>query len=231
MVSAKQRGSEYRVSMRAIAGVSMERMGVIAVMVAAVAATAQPVEIPVSNRPIQLDGFLMEWSEREARPLVSDSSMLWDAMQTREGIAGYVWAGPRHERELQRLELVREDEVDSITLAVSVRGPSCCPFHEVQWDTTRNEVAVEFLIPWQRLGSSAESGNYRFRLEALDATGEQIGIARFTGPLDPFSSQVFTPRLRVQVAIVAALLAAYLGLMVWVKRSKTPRTKSPHRSA
>ncbi len=190
----------------------------------------EAVEIPVISRVVQCDGFLMEWTEEQARAL-GGSRVVWDAVQTPDGVAGYVRAPQDAGCGLAEVIVVREDEIDSVNLLVAASGPSCCPFHAVQVDTVRGETVVEFVLPWQRLGSTARSGAYRLRLEAVDTTGLQCGLATFCGPRESFAAQVFTPALKRQVVVVAILLGLYLGLMLWVRKRRTRQTQSPHQSA
>jgi len=197
-----------------------------------VGATGQPaseIEIAAMQRVIQCDGFLMEWSEQQARPM--GEGIVWDAVQTPDGVAGYVRATRQSRCRLAEVLVVREDEVDSIELAVPGTGAACCPFHAVQFDTAAGETVVEFQLTWNRLGSSASSGQYRLRLEALDSTAAQCAIARFSGPAGSFAAQVFTLALKRQIALVAAMLVLYGALMAWVRMRRTRRTQSLHQSA
>lgn len=51
---------------------------------------AATIPITRSGRKIMHDGFLMEWSIKTAQPWNADSSWVWDAMKTPDGLCGYV---------------------------------------------------------------------------------------------------------------------------------------------
>ncbi|MBN1575399.1 MAG: hypothetical protein JW913_02530 [Chitinispirillaceae bacterium] len=55
-----------------------------------VAADTVTVDITRSGRKIMHDGFLMEWGMQTARTWGRDSTWLWDATVTPEGMAGYM---------------------------------------------------------------------------------------------------------------------------------------------
>lgn len=91
MVPADQRRSKYRVQVRTMkrtehSGWWLRTQS--ALLLCGAAVLYANAELIREGRPIQCDGFLLEWIAADSRSMGTDSGPRWDAVRTIDGIAG-----------------------------------------------------------------------------------------------------------------------------------------------
>jgi hypothetical protein len=177
------------------------------------------------GRPIQCDGFLLEWSASSARRLGGDAPVFWDAVNTAEGLAGYIrWdAGDSCGPGSVEVDLcggagpVLSFPEDTIGTAGALYAVGYA-------DTS---TILEFCLPWDTTCLDT-SDIYRIVISAGTLDGGTVGPVVLTGSPHTNLQRVFTRRIKVQLGVILVLLAGYLVLYVRLKR-RNRRTESPRR--
>jgi hypothetical protein len=182
-----------------------------------------------TGRKIMHDGFLMEWSLKDAVPWGSDSSWMYDVMATPEGLAGYFRTGtaePCSSRTLLfsvgsaepvRVTLPpdsgRLNEMIKIDTSGSGAGSAYTIEWLCRWPAGFNLLTTPFTVAVDR---ECRSGyrfptlffEYRHKKEKPDGTGSLVG----------------------RILLIGGLGALYLMVQRKI-RNQTKQRGSPHQSA
>jgi hypothetical protein len=195
---------------------------------AVVLAAAAEVHIERYGRPVQCDGFLMEWREEDSKEFGSLSSWSWDMVNTPDALAGYVRYAPGDTCRPVSARIManvagRSESALDISFDKSWSGDSICyelsGTHEAD-----SAITAEFTIPWSRLEIDP-AGGYDVWLQAVTSCGDTAQAHAIGNRLTP-SERIMTPRLWVQIVVVALLLTAYLVLQAkLLKRRRNRRTE------
>lgn len=187
------------------------------------------VRIEAYSRPIQLDGFLLEWNEQDGRVLGADSLLIWDAANTKEGLAGYLKAPVRESCAVDYVRLypdmnaVHRYKQIALTDSVSTSG-----FYQLYHRREDPAATIaEFLLFWDDIDVDS-AGAYRVGLIGYTGCGDTLGPLVLAGNRSAPRGGLFTPRMWVQLAVIVVMLAVYVALYVRV-RKRNRRRESPRR--
>lgn len=193
---------------------------------------AQNYSINRYGRKIQLDGFLLEWSSKTAHPWNSDSQFVWDAINTPEGLAGYL-----HSRYLPScskwtfLITSQNSSAEPLTIKIekdSMLNRSSMYQVDIQAFVSSGLITVEWLIPWTKI-SVDNSGLYKLCLNGYSACGDSLHPIVLNGSKQ--SKKTFVWRGTAIRAGVIAVLSVIFILMRGKIRRQMNQKGSPHRSA
>jgi hypothetical protein len=133
------------------------------------------------GRMIQLDGFLMDWNRDSTKTLSGSSLWTWDAVNTREGIAGYFRSKDTAscEKWIFRFMPCGTDSVKTMILVIS--GEYHQSFYRlILPDSSDRSITAEWLIPWSSIEVDS-TGKYSIVLQANDTCNDTIGRIVFCG--------------------------------------------------
>jgi hypothetical protein len=161
-----------------------------------------------SGRMVQLDGFLMEWRKDSAKVLGADSSWQWDALNTKEGLAGYFKTDGRHLKCLDwtfRFLPHRLSPYKIMDLCIGSKADQSFYRIAPAGATPDSSLAAEWVIPWDSITVDS-SGVYQIGLMAFDGCKDTLRPVIFTGrkfapPKAPWG-KVYTKGLSLAVLIV-----------------------------
>ena len=151
----------------------------------AAAGTASAVQLrPVERdgRPIQLDGFLLEWKKADARPLMQGSPWNYDACNTREGLTGYFTTASDSLCWPWKFRFLRHRLSSYTYMELQTRADSLKSFYRISSGTGTAEkgLVAEWLIPWDSIWHDS-SGAYQVGLFAFDTCGDTLEPVIFAG--------------------------------------------------
>jgi hypothetical protein len=193
----------------------------ILVLFMACAVLGARVRIEEHGRTIQRDGFLPEWSPEEARTLGEDTTLAWDALNTPEGLAGYVRFSPRSACSSWTVTFFPDMRALQRPLAMRVDTAGEGWFYSVyEWeDDTTGMLSAEWVIPWDTIRVDS-TGEYEIGMYAASACGDTLEPVILTGnrAAREGTRGVFGPGLLARIAIVAALLVLYLVLQARARK-------------
>jgi hypothetical protein len=192
------------------------------------------VDISRSGRRIQLDGFLIDWNEKDRRPWSGSDAWYWDALNTPEGVAGYFHSSA-----------VR---CSSWTFYADARHGASRPWEMPVPDTdtgkngngffstnriTRDSLfvlTVEFVIPWDSVVVDS-GGTYAIHLMGNSSCGDSMQPLLVTGSIYSLKNNGgLSPRFAELIIFLAVL--AVSSIMIRIKiRKKIRRRESLHQRA
>ena len=202
--------------------------GVILVAQGAAAASIPTVDIQETGRKIQLDGFLLEWNEATARTWNGDRRLIWNAVNTPEGFTGFLKNTTADSCRIDSVRLCGSRGIScwTIRLASDAVKSSLSTAFAVARDTG-SLYSAEFVLPWFALAKPGEK-QYRVEMTAFSACGDSSKIVCSGNMVTAPAASLLTPKIKVQIAFIAVLLAAFAFLQFSV-RKKTRRTAKPRR--
>lgn len=167
------------------------------------------------GRPVQVDGFLMEWREDAARPFPGRESIAVDACNTPAGLAGYVRWPAADSCSPVNVALLPRDSGSPTVMTVSDSGVSGggAVVEDNGWRV------LEFVVPWDRAGHDS-SGTYRVVLIVEDACGNANSL-RLAGNTRAPLRRIVTPRLMVQASVSVILLILYVVFYTRIRRRRS----------
>ena len=181
-------------------------------------------EIDRYGKRIQLDGFLVEWSQKTVKQWGNSagSKWYWDAINTPEGLAGYVRSGRRVDCsnwvfsfEPQNFVMtVPEESTDSSLYRVDKR----------LYDSL-GTVVLEWVIPWGKTGLDA-NGTYTVNLRGLSTCNDSLPALVLTGTREK-NSGIVTPSVILRLLLIITLIIVY-AVIYFRFRKRTVRKESPH---
>lgn len=136
-----------------------------------------------TGRMVQLDGFLLEWRRDSAKALGSDSLWQWDAINTKEGLAGYFktanrqlkcpdWTFrflPQRLSPYKNMNLRIGQTVDQTFYRTAMSGAA-----------PDSSLVAEWVIPWDSITVDS-SGAYQIGLMAFDGCKDTLQPVIFSG--------------------------------------------------
>jgi hypothetical protein len=189
---------------------------------------AATVPVARSGRKIMHDGFLMEWSIETAQPWKADSSWIWDAMRTPEGLCGYVRLYKKVACSGWTVTFsIAGDKKDSIRIP----GDSVSPVDWIKTDYSSYDSAgiavLEWVVPWS--GNEGGEDSLAVVINGKCDSGEQLPELRLTCRRSDPKNGGFG-RLAGRGIIIGILAVIYLMVKRRI-RNQTAQKGSPHQSA
>jgi len=178
------------------------------------------IEIEQKGRRIQRDGVLIEWRIDEARALSPEHGVLFDAIHTPEGFAGY-FRSPLPDSCISRhfvLESLSDGVAKSFSFSIdsqSVDGDFYAVGHHEEND--RRFMAAEWILAWDSLpaGSNARREVTIYTYNECGDTAEPVILA-VQGPAPPSNGK--TGMLFIQIIVILGLLIVFFYLKVKAKK-------------
>ncbi len=166
------------------------------------------------GRRIQLDGILIEWDVAEARVLSAEHTILFDAIQTPEGLTGYIRFPAADTCDNWRFRFQSGEEQWELVPRTSVDQPFYA--FEREADTLGN---FEWILPWQKLETDT-SGVFRATMKGDNGCGDSTQLVSLVGPTpaERVSETSSYGALGVQVALIIILLVGFLYLRLRARR-------------
>ena len=176
-----------------------------------------------NGRSIQVDAFLLEWHEQDADTLSQgDFSFIWDAVNTPEGLAGYIWYKHQDTCSLSSLKIYpRLSSMDRCMTIILDTAVAESPFYAIEKSIKEADASItaEWLIPWDSM-SIDNNGQYCVGLVAASSCKDTLKpitlSGKYTGELRAGSKK--TNRITLQLISIAVLLAVFLMLRARAKK-------------
>jgi hypothetical protein len=150
----------------------------------------------------------MEWRKDSAKVFGGDSSWQWDALNTREGLAGYFKAqGKRLRCPAWTFRFLPHDLSPYKSMDVRLEQKADKGFYRtaLPGSTPDSSMVAEWVIPWDSITIDS-SGAYKIGLMAFDDCKDSLQPVIFTGlkflPQKASWSKVYTKGLSLAVLIV-----------------------------
>ena len=129
-----------------------------------------------TGRPIQLDGFLLEWNKDKSYFWGSDSTIRFDMCKTKEGLAGYF----KIEKDSACLPYVFKFFYKNLTpdiyLELNTSKDSLSTFYKLSCEKKDKKnflVYAEWLLPWRLIGIDS-SNTFKIGLFAINSCNDSL---------------------------------------------------------
>jgi hypothetical protein len=134
------------------------------------------------GRMIQLDGFLLEWKKADARPLTERSVWFFDAITSREGLAGYFKTDSALSCGLWKFRFLPKRLSPYKYMELLAEADSSLPFYKVSSGeaTGENGVTAEWVVPWDSIQHDS-SAAFQVGLIVFDTCGDTLPPMIFSG--------------------------------------------------
>jgi len=176
------------------------------------------------GRRIQLDGFLMEWSDENTKSWGGDTMWYRDAIVTSEGLAGYFSADSALTCSLSTFILTQPDSEKRWEMTIPKGSGN--GFYQVA--NENDGVTIEWVLSWDSVVTDT-AGAYTFLLSGYNACGDTLPRVRLIGKTGHEESSSFlSTGLIVRIILIALLLGAFLYVQLKMRR-RTPKKGFPHR--
>jgi hypothetical protein len=184
--------------------------------------SASVFEVQKNGKRIQRDGFLLEWPVSEAVVLDGPGNVRMNAVNTPEGLAGFVSYITDTIKTSQKLAFYPRAGVWTHPIEVTIGNDSTEPagpfsVERVRTDTSEY-VNIEWILAWDWIKPDS-TGIYSVGLSVLPDSGADAATCVIKGKyIVPSSSQAKPAGLRNQVILVVCLLGIYIYLRARAKK-------------
>jgi hypothetical protein len=144
------------------------------------AATADSISRP--GLKIQLDGFLIEWSEKNRHAWNGSNGWYWDAVNTVEGIAGYFYCSAAQ----CSTWTVRAAAGRFSAEPVKSKSRFMC-VNSIRKDSLY-AIAIEWILPWDSVAVD-RAGKYLLRITGTSSCGDTLQPLCLTGRAIPLANK------------------------------------------
>lgn len=178
------------------------------------------------GKPIQVDAFLIEWSSESADTLPGTVTVIWDAVNTSQGLSGYI-------------RFIGKDScfVNAVNIYPDMRK-----MHrslKMGFDTTTSgfyafekslngdapSIIAEWSIPWDSI-SLDSLRQYEVGILASDNCGNSLKpIIMYGRRSGDAHGKIFTRKVNMQIITIVILLLLFLRLRARAKKLNSKRGK------
>jgi hypothetical protein len=188
----------------------------------------ESVDISRYGRKIQLDGFLMDWVEKNRHTWNGSTVWSWDAINTAEGVAGYFHASSAAvcSSWTFQVDANRHGIREMVTSYAKDTGAS---FYRVNSSSDGNNrtITMEWLLPWDAVAIDS-NGTYAITLAGNSICGDSLEPILLTGKVVK-SQKALPAHFAERLIIIGVLLLAFIVLQITI-RKKNLRKGSPRQS-
>lgn len=176
-----------------------------------------------TGRSIQVDAFLLEWNEEDSDTINQGVFLFtWDAVNTPEGLAGYIWYKHKDTCSLSSFEIYpRISSMDRCMTMVMDTAVAESGFYAIEKSIKESitSVTAEWLIPWDSIPID-DDGQYRVDFIATSSCKDTLKPITLSGEhtIEQGESSNMTTRITLQVISIVVLLAVFLMLRARAKK-------------
>ena len=180
---------------------------------------ASTTTIEQSSRKIQKDGFLIEWSLQNSRVWSRDHQVTWDAVNTAEGLAGYIRFGQLHSNGRWQIHAYIKNGMlfEWLLDSTGTGGPTYAVDRKVAAGTSTG--TLEFLLPWNSIALQPDS-SYQIAFTALSPTGDTLVPLYIAGTRKTAIKKGTWSAVNFQAGAIGILLVVFIILQMRIKRKK-----------
>jgi len=180
----------------------------------------ESVEIDRYGKRIQLDGFLIEWSEKYSKKWDSSGVWQWDVVNTPEGISGYFKSTATLSCSSWTLLVESSGKGKPFIITVPSTDENSQQFYRIDQELLKesSRLVVEWVIPWDAAELDTR-GRYALDIRARDECGDTLPSIMITGSKEP-PQRIITGKIIAQVVAIVILLVLYIVFRIKIMHQK-----------
>jgi hypothetical protein len=190
----------------------------------------QSVEIDRYGKRTQLDGYLIEWSEKQSKKWDSSGKWFWDVVNTPEGISGYFRSAGAVS--CSSWTIIIESSGNEKPFRISFPSDSAIQhsFYRIDQELYKDssKLVIEWVVPWNDADVDSK-GKYALDIRAHTVCGDTLPSIMITGSKEP-PKKIITSKIVIQTAVIVLLLILYIFFRIKI-RPRKPRKRSLHQEA
>lgn len=180
-------------------------------------ADQQRLTVDRDGRDIRIDAFLLEWKEEDSKKIEQGVfSFTWDAINTPQGLAGYIWY--EYSDTCFKTEINLHTQTDNsnrgmtIIMDTAISEPAFYAIDKEAKDSV-NCITTEWLIPWDSMSISPE-GQFEIKLTAFNSCKDTLKPVILSGQylIKKGGRKNYSKRIVIQIISIAILLALFIML-------------------
>lgn len=182
----------------------------------------QKYEVDRIGQKIQIDAFLIEWQKENVRIIKDKAVINWDAMNTSEGLAGYIRYTYKDSSSKLRMKFF--PDMSSMHRYTSLEYDTTMSYDSLYavdrtFQGTDTTLVFEWFIPWEKIAIDSVTGIYEIGFTAETESAEPLNPWIITGKKyqEP-QGVIFTPKIIFQIVTIVILLGLFFGLRMRAMR-------------
>lgn len=207
----------------------IRKIFILIVLIIVKSGAQQDFDISGFSKRIQVDGFLMEWNGKSVKKWSRDSMWCWDAINTSNGVAGYIRS--RKAVSCSSWVFILDPYGGTAPFEIQIPQDSATDFYclDCQNYDSLKKVTFEWVLPWESIEADSEEV-YSIRLTAKSDCGDSLISMLLIGSKkkqDSFFAKINI--LRIILIIVSIYVAVAIILKITQRKNQTGRKGLPRR--
>lgn len=181
----------------------------------------QSIEIDRYGKRVQIDGYLVEWSEKYSKKGDSSGKWLWDVINTPEGISGYIRSETAVPCSSWNITIESPGSRKPFTIDANPGSTAQNTFYRIDQELYKEtkKLVIEWVIPWEEADIDT-LGRYALDIQVHNICGDTaISSIMITGNKKP-PAKIITNKVLIQGLIIAILLSIYIYVRIKFMRKK-----------
>jgi hypothetical protein len=183
-------------------------------------------DISRSGRKIQLDGFLMDWMEKNMQAWNGSTLWSWDAINTTDGVAGYFHAGsaPACSSWVFKVDAGRNGPSEMIASAAKDTETAIYCTNRTR-QLNHSSITMEWLFPWDSVVIDG-NGTYAINITGNSTCGgDSLESMLLTGK-KPLKPSILPKNFTLKLILIILLFVVFFGMQARI-RKKIRRRELP----
>ncbi|HEX2957396.1 MAG TPA: hypothetical protein VHO70_11220 [Chitinispirillaceae bacterium] len=180
----------------------------------------QSVEIDRYGKRVQIDGYLVEWSEKTSKKWDSTGNWQWDVVNTPEGISGYFRSLTAQPCSSLNVTIESSGGKKPFTLDINSGIAPRNAFFRIDQELYKEskKLVIEWVIPWDQADID-RLGRYALDIRGNNRCGDTISSIMITGNKEP-PAKIITGKIIIQAVFIVILLSLYIVVRIKIMRQK-----------
>jgi hypothetical protein len=188
----------------------------------------QRYHVDQSGKPIQVDAFLIEWKSYDSDTSEGAISVIWDAINTSQGVAGYIRYSSDDSCLLTEIKIFPDmnNFYDALKISFdSTVDEASFYAYEISQEKNTTSITTEWMIPWDSIPVDSLN-QYEVGVIVSNSCGDIIKpFTLFGNRFTDKNGRVFTPKVIAQIITIIILLLLFLRLKAKARKLNLHRKK------
>jgi hypothetical protein len=188
----------------------------------------QRFHVDQSGKAIQVDAFLIEWKSEDADTSKETFPIIWDAINTPQGVAGYIRYSNDDSCLLTDVKIFPDmnnmHTFMKFSYDTSIKGAGFYAY-EKSYEDNKTSITTEWVIPWDSIPVDSLN-QYEIGFILSNSCNEMTKPLTFYGKRAIVKKgRILTPKVIAQIVTIIILLLLFLRLKAKAKKLNLRRNK------